>query len=176
MLASGFIIGFCFDGYRVLKGKMNFHAWFVFIIDVFFGVFSALFIFGLLLWSNHGQLRLSILAAFLLGLWVYYQTVSKGAISLWRIIFTFIYSVWKFVLKMIDILIIKPILFLYKVLLIVGGFLLSATFTVASFSKRVVSPSLALYTKTRRHGSRIKAKIKKKAGIRSLLKKLFKRR
>jgi len=177
MLASGFIVGFFFDGYRVLKNKMNFYNWFVFIIDIFFGMFSALFIFGLLMWGNHGQLRLTIILAFLLGLWIYYKTVSKGAISLWLFIFSFIYSIWKFILKTNEILLIKPIFFLYKVILLIGGFLLSVILAFISFIKKIVTPpTTALFKKTKKRGSKLRSKIKWKAGIRSLLKKLLNRK
>ena len=179
MISSGFIVGFFFDGYRVLKGKMNFQSWLVFLIDLFFGVISALFIFALLLWSNGGQLRIIIIATFAMGLWLYYLILSRRMIRLWLTIYSVIYSFWRFLVKTVQIIIIKPILFLYKLVLIVLGAFVSSFYWLFNFSRKLfIPPTLKLVKTTKKTGKhfnqKLKAKLKKKAGIRSLLKKWFK--
>ncbi|MFV9511722.1 spore cortex biosynthesis protein YabQ [Tepidibacillus sp. LV47] len=178
MLVSGFIIGFLFDGYRVLKGKMNFYSWLVFLIDVFFGIFSALLIFTLLLWLNCGQLRLMMILAFLLGLWIYYQTISQGVIRLWLVIYSLIYSLWKLIVKTVQILVVKPMIFLYKSVFVFAGFFISSLFAIYRlftifFKKVLLSPVAMVYKTTKNQGVKFKTNIKKKAGFHSLLKKLF---
>lgn len=174
MFVSGFLIGFFFDGYRVLKGKMKLPSLLVFLIDLFFGIFSALLIFALLLWINHGQLRFTIIFAFLFSLWIYYRTTSQEMIRFWLIIYSFIYSLWKLIAKITHLIIIKPIIFLYKSILVLGSFIISSLYGIYRFFKKSLTPPAAkLYQTTKKQGRKIKTNIKKKAGFRSLLKKLF---
>lgn len=168
IIGSGFCIGILFDGFRVIKSKIKLSKWVVFFVDVNFGIFSALLIFIVLLWINYGQLRLIIFPIFFLGLWIYFLTTSKYFVKLWIIIFNILHQIWSFVLRVIQLLIIRPIIFLYKLVIIAITFLITALFAIGSISQKIlITPIKMLYSKT-------STKIHRKEGFSSLLKKIFK--
>jgi len=156
MFLGSLSVGFVFDGYRVFKGKVNLAKFIVFIIDVVFGIISALWIFFLLFWSNNGQLRIIMLAAFFVGLVVYYLTLSRLIIKLWIIVDNLIASVFKVIVKTLNLLIIKPLVALYRLFTMLLGFILT------------LISALVLPFKV------LKTKLPKKEGFFSFLKK-FKR-
>lgn len=109
MLIGSWVAGVIFDGYRVLKTKIALYKWFIFTIDVSFGVLTAIFVFRLLLWSNHGQLRIAMLVAYFFGLWLYFLTMSNLFIKIWLFIYKVIYILWSAIAKTIQFLITKPV-------------------------------------------------------------------
>ncbi|GBF11392.1 spore cortex biosynthesis protein YabQ [Tepidibacillus sp. HK-1] len=158
MIGSGFFVGMIFDSYRELKKEIDLPQWIVFIFDVSFGVFSALFIFRLLLWSNDGQLRLSILLTFIIGLWFYYITISKIILKFWSKLYHLIKTIWVLVIHAINILVIKPVILIYKLFISILTFLFAMFIPILKFIQK------------------FSTRVKQKAGFSSFLKKLFTRK
>jgi len=175
MLGSSILIGILFDSYRVLKGIGEFSAWIVFIIDVIFGIFAALFVFRLLLWSNHGQLRLVMLIAFFVGLWMYFKGFSTHMVTFWLAFFHLIYRIWRMIVISIQFVLIKPVKFIYTFLVTVIGFFMSVLLTVfRSLFRMLNAISTKLFSKSKNAGNNLILKIK--AGFFSLFKKIIKRK
>ncbi|MGD9677807.1 MAG: spore cortex biosynthesis protein YabQ [Vulcanibacillus sp.] len=117
-LISSFTIGVFFDGYRILCEKLNIKKWAILICDICFGVFSAIFVFQIFLWSNNGQLRLIILVAFFIGLLLYYLILSREVIAFWLIVYKVIYNIIKILLNLINTLLIKPLKLILGIILL----------------------------------------------------------
>lgn len=173
MLVSSFITGIIFDAYRVLKGKVFFPKWSTFIIDVCFGIVSAFFTFYLLLWTNNGQLRLIIVAAFLTGLWLYYLILSKYIVLSWTYVFKIIYNIWKALIKLFNILIFKPVIMLFQLILLIFSSFVTLITMVYRFMQNFIISFSKLILKTVKRKNRDK---RKKEGFFHSLKKIFKRK
>ena len=168
MLAGSWVVGVIFDGYRVLKSKIALHKWLIFTIDVSFGVLTALFVFRLLLWSNHGQLRIVMLVAYFLGLWIYFLTMSRLFIKIWLFIYKVIYILWSAVANTIRFLVIKPVILLYQLVIFIFTFLITLIATILRFLHKII------FSKTYLVGKSYLSKSKR--GFSSLFKKIYKKK
>ncbi len=174
MLGSSFIIGMLFDGYRVLKGKIEMANGIVFIIDVIFGIISAFFVFYLLLWINHGQLRITMVITFFIGIWIYFNSISYLIIQIWLHFFHVVYYLWRFTIKSVYVLLIKPFILLYKVLSAIIIFISMTIYSILhSIYKFISSIVKHIVMSFKVAGKKIKSKTKE--GFLSLLKKILKK-
>ncbi|OYD06357.1 spore cortex biosynthesis protein YabQ [Paludifilum halophilum] len=80
MLGSGWLMGFLLDTYRVFRHRFRLRGWVVSFVDLLYWTVAAGLVFGLLMWSNWGELRFYIFVAVLLGLLAYYAWFSRGMI------------------------------------------------------------------------------------------------
>ena len=176
MIAGGYIIGFFFDGYRVLRGIIKLPKVLVFIIDISFGILSAVLIFSFLLWSNHGQLRAVIILLLIASIWLYYVTLSSVSQRFWSKLYRTIYQLLHIIGKVFNLIIIKPIVLLYRTIIIIFTFLLTLFAAVGLFIKKFATVIFGGLIKISKGTGTRMMKIKKKAGFSSLLKKIFKRR
>ena len=176
MIGSGLIVGFFFDGYRVLKGRLDFPAWIVFFFDIIYGTFSGIFIFLLLVWINYGQLRFTIYLFFLLGLWFYYLILSSLLIKFWLILYELIYQVIIIFFHLLHVLVIKPIIYIYKFSIWI---LTTAETVIKGFLqllKSILWPvGRFFFSPVKLQTNKIKSRLKKKEGFLSRLTNLFKR-
>lgn len=137
MILSSLCIGVFFDGFRVLKGKMYFPKIIVFLIDIGFGVFSALLVFYFLIWVNDGQLRGVMVLTFFIGLFIYYLTLSKSIVRIWGIFYSILSQLIKTIYKIIDFTILRPITSIYKLLVIILTFIISIIGFIGQFIKKL---------------------------------------
>jgi spore cortex biosynthesis protein YabQ len=120
MLGCGLGLGFFFDIYRVLTGKLNIKRWLTAILDILFGLAAAVAVFRVLYYSNFGELRFFIFVALMLGIYLYYKWFSKGVIQLVLQIISLIEWFW-------NVFIVRPIELFYKILFIFFGFFKALT-------------------------------------------------
>jgi spore cortex biosynthesis protein YabQ len=120
MMGSGLGLGFFFDIYRVLTGKLEIKRWLIAIFDIIYGLAAAVAVFRVLYYSNYGQLRFFIFFGLLLGIYLYYQWFSKITIRIVVKVISLVQWLW-------NVFIVRPILALYKVLLIFLGFFKALT-------------------------------------------------
>jgi spore cortex biosynthesis protein YabQ len=84
----GVIIGFLFDGYRVLRGILNPQSFLTDVGDLIFWAVSTLVVFATLLMTNWGEVRLYVFIGLAIGLTVYIKLLSRPVtgvlIALWR--------------------------------------------------------------------------------------------
>lgn len=176
MLGNGFFIGIIFDGYRALKYKVALPKIAILLIDIFFGIISAFLTFYILMWSNNGQLRIIILLLFVTGIIIYYLTISKYIVNQWLKLYNLIYSIYLTLRKVINFVIIRPLVYLYKILLIVLSSLGIALYSLFEITKKAAI-IIAKLTKnnSNKYQKKIFKKIKngEKEGLLVKLKKLF---
>jgi spore cortex biosynthesis protein YabQ len=119
MVGMGGWIGVALDTYgRFLKRPLR-ARWVVFINDFMFWVVQGLILFYLLLLVNEGELRIYIFLAVLCG-YAAYQSLLKGIYLriLERLIQTSL-SIYRFMLKVCHIMIVKPIVGLVQLIIVI---------------------------------------------------------
>lgn len=116
MLSSGFCLGIILDTYRVLKGRFQIRGWVVSLIDLLYWFVSSGLVFSLLFWSNWGELRFYIFVAIVLGIFLYYQWLSRWMINLIRTCVQMIEWLIHALIRLGQVMIIGPILFVVQLI------------------------------------------------------------
>jgi len=121
MLACGFAMGVVFDGYRVLTWQVPFLRKVVPVLDLLYWAGVTVFVFRALNGSNEGQLRSFVFLGLAAGALLYYVLLSKPTIWLIRKLIDGFRWMIRLLCKLFRILVIKPVLLLYKLLLAILG-------------------------------------------------------
>jgi spore cortex biosynthesis protein YabQ len=124
MLGSGVLLGVILDFYRVLTVRFRLRGWLISLIDLLYWVVSAGLVFGLLFWSNWGELRFYFFVAVCAGFLLYFKWFSRQVIRVIRLI---ILLVERFLVLMARILygcVWVPLVGLWRLLNVVGKLLL----------------------------------------------------
>ncbi|MDQ0157712.1 spore cortex biosynthesis protein YabQ [Robertmurraya andreesenii] len=129
MVGMGSCFGAALDTYNRFLKRTKRKSWIVFCNDVFFWLLQGLSIFYVLFLVNKGELRFYIFIALLCG-FAAYQSLLKGAyLRLLEIVISMIISIYRFFVRVFQILIYKPIysliLFLISLTIMLGKGLLA---------------------------------------------------
>ncbi|CAM4307746.1 spore cortex biosynthesis protein YabQ [Paenibacillus alkaliterrae] len=122
MLLSGLGMGTVFDGYRVVSNELKFPRWWLPVLDVVYWMAAALVVFRVLYVSNNGEVRAYVFIGLATGVILYYLFLSKLVIVIIKWLIRAVRNVIALVLKCLDILIVKPLLLLYKLIIVILGF------------------------------------------------------
>ncbi|WP_178020532.1 spore cortex biosynthesis protein YabQ [uncultured Paenibacillus sp.] len=122
MLASGGIMGIAFDSYRVVSGQLRFPRWSVHALDLLYWLAAALFVFRTLYHSNHGELRFYVFLGLFLGIWIYFLFLSVITERFVLMLMRIVNSIYRFIVRMIEIFIIAPLQWLVKMVRVLLGF------------------------------------------------------
>ncbi|RKN65783.1 spore cortex biosynthesis protein YabQ [Paenibacillus ginsengarvi] len=144
MAGSGAFMGALFDVYRVLSGQLRPPRWLVPLLDIGYWVVATLFVFRSLLYSNDGQVRMYVFLALLLGVWLYFKLFSWLTVRLVEWCIRFVKALIRFFLKTIEVIVIGPIRFLYRVLIVLIGFLWAFTIFLGKIVLQLLYPFYAL--------------------------------
>lgn len=122
MIGMGSLFGAMFDTYQRFLNRPKQKAWIVFINDILFWVIQALIIFYTLFIVNSGELRFYIFIALLCG-YAAYQALLKGIyLHLLEMGIQSAIAIYKFITKMIQMLIYKPVVgFIQLLIMIILG-------------------------------------------------------
>lgn len=82
MTATGFLLGVLFDCYRVLRGTVRLKTWSTALADLLYWLIATVVVFGILLFSNGGELRLYVFIGLFAGAALYYRLASNFVIRL----------------------------------------------------------------------------------------------
>ncbi|GGG87702.1 spore cortex biosynthesis protein YabQ [Paenibacillus radicis (ex Gao et al. 2016)] len=121
MLLSGIGMGAVFDGYRVVSNELRFPKWWLPVLDMVYWLAAALIIFRVLYASNYGEVRAYVFVGLLIGVLSYYWLLSKAVIAIVKWVIETVRKLILFVLKCLDLLIVKPIILLYKLVKAIVG-------------------------------------------------------
>ncbi|MBD2872657.1 spore cortex biosynthesis protein YabQ [Paenibacillus sp. IB182493] len=122
MLLSGLGMGTVFDGYRVVSNELKFPRWWLPVLDVIYWMAAALVVFRALYASNNGEVRAYVFIGLAFGMILYYFLLSKIVIVLVKWLIGAVRKLVAFVLKCLDLLIVKPIKLIYKLIVVILGF------------------------------------------------------
>jgi spore cortex biosynthesis protein YabQ len=137
MLTCGALMGMGFDTYHVFKGRSRLPGWVVFIFDLLFWVGSMGLVFLILIKVNDGLIRFPIFFGVIIGAWVYFLIGSKKYIHFLNRVIKFSQWLYRATLTVIDIILIRPILFFYRVILMLLTFLYSVLLAILGFLWKV---------------------------------------
>lgn len=122
MLASGTLMGIAFDSYRVVSGQLRFPRWSVHLLDLFYWIASALFVFRMLYHVNQGELRFYVFLGLFLGVWIHFLFLSvlteRFVVNLIRIV----HKIYRFCVRLVYITLFVPIKWLWKGIKLLLGF------------------------------------------------------
>ena len=117
MIGMGIFFGAGLDTYNRFLKRSKRKSWLVFINDVLFWILQGLFIFFVLFRVNQGELRIYIFIALLCG-FATYQSLFKVIYSRWlEVLISFVISLLRFFVKIVYLLVYKPIYFVITTLL-----------------------------------------------------------
>jgi spore cortex biosynthesis protein YabQ len=127
MLACGAGMGAVFDGYRVISSELRFPRWWLPLMDVAYWALAAVVVFRMLYASNNGEVRAYVFLGLALGAILHYWLFSSLVIKLVKWLIDAVRAVFSFLGKMVMLLIVKPVLWLLKVLkmILVSGSMLT---------------------------------------------------
>jgi spore cortex biosynthesis protein YabQ len=134
MLASGVLIGLLFDLYRVLARELHFPRWLIPLLDLLYWLIATVLVFRMLLYGNFGQVRLFIFLGLFAGYTLYFLVLSEGAVRLILFIIRIVEAIIHFLVRTVEICIIRPVMLLYKLVVTLLGFVTA----VAIFLYKVV--------------------------------------
>lgn len=125
MLLGGLSLGGLFDLYRVLASQLKAPRYAYYLLDLVFWLIGTLLVFKLLYASNLGEVRMFIFLGILVGIAAYFLMFSRTVIQciLWMI--RFVKALIRIGIRTVEIFVITPILWMYKVVILFLGFLLA---------------------------------------------------
>lgn len=126
MIGCGAIIGTLLDIYRVSSIELKWKRWMKSTLDLFFWVVAAFIVIFTLQRVNNGFLHVYVFAAIGVGYLSYAIWIRSFVMKRVRNFIVFMRKLIQFVKQIIQMIVIKPILFLYKIgyALLIGFFLI----------------------------------------------------
>jgi len=140
MLLSGVGMGVVFDGYRVVSNELRFPRWTLPMLDMTYWLAASILVFKMLYASNNGEVRAYVFLGLVIGIFSYYWLFSKPIIAMVQWLIHAIRMFLRFMRKVFIILIVKPIMLLYKILIVVLGFGSALTIFVFKTVLQLVRP------------------------------------
>lgn len=140
MLLSGLGMGVVFDGYRVVSNELRFPRWWLPVLDIMYWMAAAVAVFRMLYASNNGEVRAYVFLGLAIGVILYYWLLSKPVIAIVQWLIKAVRSLIAFIGKLIHIFIIKPILLLYKTIIVILGFGSALTIFLLKIVVQLVRP------------------------------------
>ncbi|MBH5320713.1 spore cortex biosynthesis protein YabQ [Paenibacillus sp. GSMTC-2017] len=140
MLLSGLGMGVVFDSYRVVSNELRFPRWWLPVLDIVYWMASAVIVFRVLYASNNGEVRAYVFLGLALGVILYYWLLSKVVVVLVKWLILAVRTLITFILKIIDIFVLKPVLLLYKLSKVILGFGTALTIFLLKIVVQLVRP------------------------------------
>jgi spore cortex biosynthesis protein YabQ len=176
MVACGMTMGLLYDTYRIMKGQTGLRGWLLIICDLLFWASCTFLVFGTLLRVNEGIVRMYLFLGMAVGAVVYFVLLHRLYVRLFLELIRWVKAVYRFVTKLITLLVIKPLIFLYQVLLSTTIVLLLSVWKTLQFIYhifvKILSPwgrwgrllSKRIFSTTHRVAAGIVKKVKKVFG------------
>lgn len=115
-------MGVAFDSYRIVFGQLRFPRWSIHALDLLYWLAASLFVFRALYHSNHGELRFYVFLGLFIGIWIYFLFLSVITERFVVILMKIIRQVYYFVVRLFQLLIIAPIRWLMRLIVVTLGF------------------------------------------------------
>ena len=114
-------------------------------LDVIYWMAAALVVFRVLYASNNGEVRAYVFIGLAIGIVIYYLLLSRIVIVIVKWLIRAVRKLIAFVLKCLDILIVKPILLLYKLVMVIFAFGSALTIFVLKTVIQLIRPFWKLF-------------------------------
>lgn len=140
MMASGAALGLLYDTYRVLSGEFRFPRWTTPPLDVLYWVIGTAAIYRVLYISNGGEVRLYVFLALMIGVSFYFGLLSGLLSKLMRWLIRKMVQFIQGLIRLGTILLIRPVVALYKLFIIILGFLGVVSIFLAKLMLQLLYP------------------------------------
>lgn len=121
MAACGLAMGIVFDAYRVLTWQIPLLRKLIPVFDLLYWAGVTLFVFRALNGSNEGQLRFFVFLGLVIGVLLHYLLFSRLTVWFVRKLIDAVRYIIRLLRKLFRILVVKPLLMLYKLVLALLG-------------------------------------------------------
>ena len=140
MMVTGLLMGGAFDGYRVVSSELRFPRWILPVLDIGYWLAAALAAFRVLYASNNGEVRVYVYLGLLIGICFYFLTLSRIVILIVRWLITAVRAIIRVLLRTVDLLVIRPVIGIYRLLRILAGFLAVFSIFLLKIMLQLVRP------------------------------------
>lgn len=125
MAGSGVVLGIGYDIIEVLSREFRLRRFMIALMDVGYWLVATLFVFQVLVYANEGQVRVFIFIGLLVGIVIYFYMLSRLVrLTVTWVIVLFLRLIRR-VIRILYTLLIQPLLYVYRLLQIILGFLLA---------------------------------------------------
>jgi spore cortex biosynthesis protein YabQ len=145
MLLTGIGLGVIFDGYRVVSNELRFPRWSLPVLDLVYWLAASLLVFRVLYASNYGEVRAYVFIGMLIGILSYYWLLSKPVIRIVKWLIDAVRALIGFSIRTFDLLIVKPIILLYRFIRVLIGFGTALTIFLLKIVLQLVRPFWLLF-------------------------------
>lgn len=146
MLLSGIGMGIVFDGYRVVSDELKISRLWIPVLDLLYWIAATIVVFQVLSSSNEGEVRVYVFLGLLIGICLYYWLFSKITMKLTHILIGTVRAIIHFVIRAFMLLVIKPLLLLYRISRVILAFLRAFTIFIFKIVLQLVRPFWKLFT------------------------------
>lgn len=122
MMLSGVALGMLYDAYRVVSGEFRFPRWTIPPLDILYWAVGTIAVFRVLYLSNGGEVRLYVFLALMIGVSGYFAFFSGLITAIVRFAAAAVKQGVRWMLRLGDMLLIRPIVALYRLIVAILGF------------------------------------------------------
>lgn len=133
MAGSGVVLGIGFDIIEVLAHEFRLRRWTTALMDIGYWLVATLFVFQVLVYANDGQVRMFVFIGLFVGVIIYFYLLSRIVRLTVNGVLTFFLRLLRGVGRILYTLLIRPLLYLYRLLQIILGFLLTISIFLGKF-------------------------------------------
>lgn len=144
MFTSGWSLGILFDIYRVVTRPMHLPKWMFGVLDILYWCTATIFVFRMLFLSNYGELRFFVFLGLLVGIGFYFAVMSKVTIEAIQLMIRCILWLVRFVIQLFNVMVIKPIIMLYKLFVTLVGFIVAVSIFLLKIVLQLFYPFWAI--------------------------------
>ncbi len=140
MLLSGIGMGVAFDSYRVVSNRLHIGRLWIPILDLLYWLAATLIVFRVLMANNDGEVRIYIFLGLLIGIGFYFWLFSSTVIAFVVWLIETIRKLLRFLVRCFELLVIKPLLMLYKLVRVLLGFALAISLFIVKLTGQLLRP------------------------------------
>lgn len=145
MSLSGLGLGVLFDFYRVLTGRLRWLRRLVPLLDLLYWVAATVIVFRVLIFSNEGQLRLFVFIGLWLGATLYFLYFSQTTVRLVHRLIRAVQTAARVTRRMFRLLVVTPVAKLWRLVRILGGFLIAFAIFLGKLMVHLLYPVRLLF-------------------------------
>jgi spore cortex biosynthesis protein YabQ len=138
MIGMGSYLGAALDTYQFFLNRPKRAGWIVFMNDLLFWVVQALLFFYVLFHVNEGELRLYAFLAILCGFAAYQSLFKHLYMRLLKITVRMVIQTYRLVVRMVQVFVVKPVLFLFHLLIMTLLFFWKGCLGVLKISWKII--------------------------------------
>nr|WP_269846525.1 spore cortex biosynthesis protein YabQ [Paenibacillus roseus] len=140
MLLSGIGMGIAFDSYRVVSNRLHIGRLLIPILDLLYWLAATIIVFRVLMANNDGEVRIYIFIGLLIGIGFYFWLFSSTVIAFVVWLIETIRKLIRFLVRCFELLVIKPMLILYKLVRVLLGFALAISLFILKLTGQLLRP------------------------------------